>query len=131
MHSLFTLISLVASACAYQITSPNNVSGWTTGGPNTLAWQRVDTDPTNFTLLLVNQDKSALPTGQEILVAQVDGTTGSLTVPAPSSGFPVGSGYQVNFVKDPQDLNTILAQSNQFNITSSTGTTTTSQSNTA
>jgi hypothetical protein len=133
MRSLITLFSLVASACAYQILTPSNSSGWTTTGSNIVTWSRVSTDPTNFTMLLVNQDKSVLPSGEEVLIATVDGTQSSITVPAPSGGFQVATGYQVNFVKDPEDLSTILAQSNQFSITqsNSTSSTTTSPSNTA
>jgi hypothetical protein len=132
MRSLFTVFSLVASACAYQILTPNNGSGWTTTGSNIVTWQRVNTDANNFTMVLVNQDKSIIPAGEEILIATVDGTQNSIGVPAPSGGFQVGQGYQVNFVKDSQDLTTILAQSNQFSITQSNTTvsTTPSPSNT-
>jgi hypothetical protein len=66
-----------------------------------------------------------MPTGQETLIATVDGTLGTIAIPPPSGGFPVGSGFQVNFVKDPQDLNTILAQSGQFTITQSNSTSST------
>lgn len=57
-----------------------------------------------------------MPSGSEILIATVDGTLGAIGVPAPSGGFPVGTGFQVNFVNDTQHLSTILAQSNQFTI---------------
>jgi hypothetical protein len=132
MRSLFTVFSLVASACAYQILTPSNSSGWTTTGPNIVTWQRVNTDANNFTMVLVNQDKSIMPAGEEVLIATVDGNQNSIAVPAPSGGFQVGKGYQVNFVKDSQDLTTILAQSNQFSITqpNTTSSTTTSPSNT-
>ena len=52
----------------------------------------------------------------------VDGSTGSIQVNPPSGGFTQGSGYRIDFVKSPDDLNTIYAQSNQFNITSSSST---------
>jgi hypothetical protein len=64
-----------------------------------------------------------MPSGSEILIATVNGDTGSIGVPAPSGGFPVGKGFQVNFVNSTQQLNTILAQSNQFAITQSNTTT--------
>jgi len=131
MRSLFTVLSLVASACAYQILTPSNSSGWTTVGPNLVSWQRVNTDSNNFTMVLVNQDKTIMPSGEEILIATVDGTQNSIAVPAPSGGFPTGTGFQVNFVKDSQDLTTIYAQSNQFSIIKpNTSSTTTSPSNT-
>jgi len=125
MRPFFTLISLVATATAYQVVTPGNAQNWTTAGPNSVTWQRVSTDPTNFTMLLVNQDKSILPSGQEILIAQVDGTTLTVAnVPPPSGGFKVGNGYQVNFVADPDHLTTILAQTGQFSITQSNTTAT-------
>jgi Kre9/KNH-like N-terminal Ig-like domain len=55
---------------------------------------------------------------QKTLADSIDGTKGSLSV---SMTLPTGSGFQVNLVKSSQDLNTILAQSAQFNITSAGG----------
>jgi hypothetical protein len=131
MRSFFTLIALVASASAYQILTPGNTLNWTTSGPNGVTWQRVSTDPANFTMLLVNQDKTILPAGQEILIAQVNGSALSIAnVPPPSGGYKVGSGYQVNFVASPETLNTILAQTGQFSIIQSNTTASSSPSNT-
>lgn len=113
------VLSFAASALAYQVTFPTATQGWTVTGPNKLTWTRVSTDATNFTALLTNQDRSILPT-DEVLVAYVDGTTGTVTVNAPSNSFPVGGGFQVNLVQDTTHLSTIYAQSNQFNITQST-----------
>ncbi|KAH9967258.1 hypothetical protein BC827DRAFT_577816 [Russula dissimulans] len=130
MRSFFTLIALIASASAYQVLTPGNTVNWTTSGPNAVTWQRVSTDPANFTMLLVNQDKTILPAGQEILIAQVDGSTLKVAnVPPPSGGFKVGDGYQVNFVASPETLNTILAQTGQFSIIQSNTTPSSSSSN--
>jgi hypothetical protein len=65
-----------------------------------------------------------MPAGQEIVIATVDGSHSEIGVPPPSGGFPVGSGFQINFVNDTQHLSTILAQSSQFSITQSNTTTT-------
>jgi len=119
MRSLFTLFSFVASACAYQVLTPGTGADWTTLGRNNVTWQRVSTDQATFTMVLVNQDKTIMPSGSEILIATVDGTAGVISVPAPSGGFVVGSGFQVNFVNDTQHLSSILAQSGQFSITQS------------
>lgn len=62
----------------------------------------------------------------EILIALVVGSSLSATVDPPSAGWVPASDYRVNFVKDPEDLDTILAQSNPFNITSSSTTSSTS-----
>jgi len=58
--ALFLVFS--ASALAYQITSPSGTKGWTNSGAQPLAWQRVDTDPLNFTAVLTNEVKQAVPT---------------------------------------------------------------------
>lgn len=123
MRSFFAFFALVSSACAYQVLTPTNSSGWTTAGPNTVTWQRVDTDAQNFSMVLVNQNQGVLPGGQEILAALVNGSALTYTVPPPSAGFPVGTGFQVNFVKDAESLSTIYAQSGQFAITSPSSTT--------
>jgi hypothetical protein len=53
------LLSVVASAFAYLVTVPNQTQGWTNQGNQTLSWQRVDTDPSNFTVLLTNQAQAS------------------------------------------------------------------------
>jgi len=123
--SAFLVLSFIASAWAYSVTFPTQTQGWTNSGAQTLSWTRVDTDPLNFTALLTNQDTSILATS-EILAALVNGTSGTTLLNAPSAGWPVGSGFQVNLVKDTNNFNTIYAQSNQFNITAVPGSSSTS-----
>jgi hypothetical protein len=129
MRSFFALIPFVAFASAYQVITPNQSVNWTTAGSNTVTWQRVSTDAQNFTIVLVNQHQT--PSYEQVLDALVDGTLNKVTVNAPSSGWPTGADFQVNFVQDSQDLTTIYAQSGQFSIepptttSSSLGTTTT------
>ncbi|KAF8270923.1 hypothetical protein EI94DRAFT_1569491 [Lactarius quietus] len=115
MKFFFTLISSIALASAYSISSPGGAAGWTTAGPNVVTWQRVSTDPLNFTIVLSNQNIT--PSYSQELNALVDGTLGNITCSAPSTGWPTGDGFQVNFVQDPTHLSTILAQSQQFSIT--------------
>ena len=52
---LAIVLSLVASACAYTVTVPNQTQGWTNVGNQTLSWTRVVTDANNFTVVLVNE----------------------------------------------------------------------------
>ena len=107
---------------------------------DSLVWTRVDTDPLNFTALLVNQVLvvSPLPSpsfsfftqqisgfSPQILAALVDGTLGKVNLNPPSGGWTVGSGFRVNLVANDTQLNTILAQSPTFNITASTSTSST------
>jgi hypothetical protein len=120
MQFFFALIPFVALASAYQITSPGGAAGWTTAGPNVVAWQRVSTDALNFTLVLSNQAQT--PSYSQVLAALVDGTLGTFTVSPPSTGYPTGNGFQVNFVQDTEHLSTIYAQSTQFAIAQATTT---------
>ncbi|CUA76917.1 hypothetical protein RSOLAG22IIIB_02397 [Rhizoctonia solani] len=121
--SFVALLSLIASAAAYQVTYPGSGDKWFAGTvTNTLKWDQVSTDAATFCLVLVNEDRSLLPVNNQQLIASVPGGTGSIEVPAPSGGFPVGKGFRVNMVKSPTDVNTILAQSPEFEIVSGTGT---------
>ncbi|KIY49398.1 hypothetical protein FISHEDRAFT_58297 [Fistulina hepatica ATCC 64428] len=76
-------------------------------------WTMVSTDRSNFTILLVNQGASY----SEVLANDVQGSADEDDVSAPSGGWVVGTGYRVNLVKDADDLDSILAQSDEFNIT--------------
>ncbi|TCD69850.1 hypothetical protein EIP91_005927 [Steccherinum ochraceum] len=117
-----SILSFAAAAFAFQVTSPTNATGWTTTGPNAVGWSRVDTDAQNFTIVLSNQQVN--PPVQEVLLAQVDATkVNTINVNPPSGGWVAGKGYQVNLVKSPDELSTILAQSGQFSITAGTGST--------
>jgi hypothetical protein len=76
MRSLFTLFSLVASACAYQILTPSQSVGWTTLGRNNVTWTRVNTDQATFTMLLVNQVRSPSLTRPSLTYASFSGILG-------------------------------------------------------
>lgn len=57
--SAFSALALLAAvASAFQVTSPNNVTGWSSSGSNTLTWSRVSTDPTSFNVVLTNTVRS-------------------------------------------------------------------------
>lgn len=60
MFAFASLLALAASAAALQVTQPSNSSGWTTSGPNTVTWSSVNTDKSNFTIVLNNQVGMAL-----------------------------------------------------------------------
>ncbi|KAG2077232.1 hypothetical protein BDR04DRAFT_1113301 [Suillus decipiens] len=119
------LLASIASAFAYQVTSPGGSQGWTTSGPNYLTWERVDTDPLNFTAVLTNVacNQGAMPQGDQVLNALVDGTLGTIQCNPPSGGWPQGAGFRVNLAANAQNLDQLLAQSSQFNINSTTSST--------
>ncbi|KAK0231010.1 hypothetical protein IW262DRAFT_449368 [Armillaria fumosa] len=111
-------IACATSALAYTDTVANASQVWTNSGSQTLSWTKVDTDRSNFTIVLTNQDRSVLSLDQT-LASLVDGSLGTQQVNPPAGGWIVGGTYRVNFVQDSQSLNSILAQSSEFNITES------------
>ncbi|KAI0368050.1 hypothetical protein BV20DRAFT_923546, partial [Pilatotrama ljubarskyi] len=125
MRSIAALLAFAASALAFQVTEPTNSTGWTTSGPNQVSWNKVDTDASNFTIVLVNQVRLpvSFPPTKQVLAALVQSSLGKVVVNPPSGGWKSGSGFQVNLVKDAEDTDTILAQSDQFTISSSTSST--------
>jgi len=114
MRTFASVLAFAASTFAYTVTKPDNSTGFSTSGSNTVTWTRVSTDPQNFTVVLVN--KSKFPNYSQVLSALVVGgdSGGSTQVNPPSTGWPTGDGYQINLAADAQDLNTLLAQSVDF-----------------
>ncbi|KZT72550.1 hypothetical protein DAEQUDRAFT_664074 [Daedalea quercina L-15889] len=129
MFAFASFLALAASAAALQVTQPSNSTGWSTSGPNTVTWSSVSTDNSNFTIVLNNQN--SYPAYTEVLEALVETSEGSITVNPPSGGWVAGTGYRVNFVKDSDDLDQILAQSDDFTIEQSSSSTYSSGSSTA
>ncbi|OJA09296.1 hypothetical protein AZE42_03116, partial [Rhizopogon vesiculosus] len=134
------LLVTITSTFAYQVNAPGDFQNWTTPGTNLLTWTRVSTDPLNFTAVLTNINQAAMPQGPQILNALVDGTLGQIACSPPSAGWPTGSGFRVNFATDAQNLDALLAQSNEFSIvaatssgssTATSGSSSTSQATTA
>jgi len=114
------VLSFVASILGYQILTPGEQNGvqigWTNSGPQSVTWKRVNTDDATFDAVLTNQVMSGFT--DQTLATNVDGTTGSTQFSPPSGTFPTGAGFRLNFMST-QQADTILAQSNQFNITAS------------
>ncbi|EDR03054.1 uncharacterized protein LACBIDRAFT_307632 [Laccaria bicolor S238N-H82] len=121
MRSILFLLAFISSVFAYSITSPNSNQGWTNQGAQLLTWTRVNTDRLNFTVVLTNQNITGFQ--PVVLATSVDGTLGSAPMNTPSGGWPSpGGSFRVNLVQDANNLDAILAQSNQFNITQGTST---------
>ena len=74
------------------------------------------------------QDRSVMPDNNQMLAAEVDSSLGETTVNAPSGGWPTGGSFRVNFVKNTTELNTILAQSDEFDIKEDTSSSSSSSS---
>jgi hypothetical protein len=109
------VLAFVASALAYMVTFPNSQEGWTNTGSQTVNWTMVDTDQVSFEIVLTNQQLSGFQS--ETLIALADGSSSFATVNAPSGGWQPAGDYRVDFVNSTDG--SILAQSGDFNITSS------------
>ncbi|KAK7695769.1 hypothetical protein QCA50_000406 [Cerrena zonata] len=127
--SAAALLALAASAVAYQVTKPENGSTWDPNEAQIIAWNKVSTDPSTFAITLVHQ--ASQPNTRTLLLDNVDGGSGSVTVNPPNGGWPSGTAYQINFVQDSSHLDSLLAQSQQFDIKASTGSSSSSSSSSA
>ncbi|TRM68117.1 hypothetical protein BD626DRAFT_564981 [Schizophyllum amplum] len=113
--AILASLSLAAFAAAFTVTQPSQKKGWTDCNSQTLKWDSVTTDASNFTVVLVNQDDSVL-SEPVVLAENVDASKGSIDIDAPSDGWPSGDDFQVNLVQSKKQLTQIYAQSNMFDI---------------
>ncbi|KAK4700534.1 hypothetical protein P7C70_g5715, partial [Phenoliferia sp. Uapishka_3] len=94
--TLAALVSAAASAAAISIVTPSN---WTTKGPNVITFSYVNTDPTSFAAILVNQNGNLVPTS---ITLKANVTTKLLTLTVKPSqrspAFLAGSGYQIKYM---------------------------------
>lgn len=123
----FVAISLLAAAQALTITAPKANDAWDFSQTNTIEWTSVDTDPANFSIVLVDNASSAGP--KQTVIKDLVNTADhkySFTnfVAAP------GDKYQIRFVGTTASNTGIVTQSENFNVTKSgtAPTTTTSAS---
>ncbi|KAH6915062.1 hypothetical protein BKA70DRAFT_1257871 [Coprinopsis sp. MPI-PUGE-AT-0042] len=121
MRSFIVLASLVASVLSYEVVRPSRTSGWTNQGPQTVTWDRVNTDPDTFSIVLTNTNRDLLAS-DIVLATNVDGASASsITIDEPAEGWPeAGGSFRINLVRSEDELNSILAQSNEFNVTAGT-----------
>jgi len=118
--------ALASSALAIQVTSPTQYTVWSSSSSSqTISWTSVNTDASSFAIVLVNQDRGVLPNNDVPLASNVSTSAGSTTVTYPSGTWPVGFGFQVNLIQDANNINTIYAQSGDFNISGTASSVTT------
>ncbi|KAF9643624.1 hypothetical protein BDM02DRAFT_3123186 [Thelephora ganbajun] len=130
----FSILSVaflfVAAALGVTVTNPAQDTRWDAGvKTQTVAWTSVATDHSSLTIVLVNMQ--TYPNINIVLKENVVTSAGSTTVDAPSSGWPTGSGFQINLDQPTTSGVGILAQSQQFNITGTTTPFQSTQSSTA
>ncbi|OXG21487.1 hypothetical protein J008_04353 [Cryptococcus neoformans] len=125
MHSTAIVASFLASLAlsnAIKVESPNKDTVWQSNSPQTVEWTAVDTDPRNFSIQLVNQagylDGNSPVTLIDSQSTGDSGTTQSATVSYPGGSWPTGIAFQINLISTDSHNTGILAQSEQFNITS-------------
>ncbi|OXC68964.1 hypothetical protein AYX13_02575 [Cryptococcus neoformans] len=125
MHSTAIIASFLASLAlsnAIKVESPNKDTVWQSNSPQTVEWTAVDTDPRNFSIQLVNQagylDGNSPVTLIDSQSTGDSGTTQSATVSYPGGSWPTGIAFQINLISTDSHNTGILAQSEQFNITS-------------
>jgi hypothetical protein len=66
MYPSLILAAFVASASAISILTPTDGDFWSTDGQNAVTWSSVSSDPTNFTIVLINKDTTTTPVPQEL-----------------------------------------------------------------
>ncbi|WVQ78963.1 hypothetical protein IAT38_001055 [Cryptococcus sp. DSM 104549] len=124
MYSTATITALLASLAltnAIKVTSPDSDTVWKAGDSQTIEWEAVSTDATSFVVQLVNQAGYLADSPVTLIANQSTGDsdiTNSATVSYPDGDWPEGTAFQINLVTSTKSSAAILAQSNQFNITS-------------
>ncbi|KAH8089300.1 Ser-Thr-rich glycosyl-phosphatidyl-inositol-anchored membrane family-domain-containing protein [Filobasidium floriforme] len=115
LAKLFLAPLFALAVQAVTVTSPTEGQNWGTSDAQTVSWDAVSTDPTSFSIVLVNDNRLTAADGQVTLIANQSTSAGSVSVSPPSGSFTTGQAYRIRLVRD----NAILASSGQFNITSS------------
>ncbi|KAJ5418047.1 uncharacterized protein N7487_001597 [Penicillium crustosum] len=111
--NIISLVALATTVAGLTVTSPRIGEKIDPDLPLTIKWQAVTTDPTTFSIELVNQN--VYPPTTTIVADDIDSSKGSYTVKAKTfTDVDNGKGYQINFLS-PE--NGILAQSQQFRVT--------------
>ncbi|KAJ5632127.1 hypothetical protein N7490_008466 [Penicillium lividum] len=117
-----SVLPLALSVGAITITEPTKDTVIASSSSLDVKWTSVDTDATSLDIYLVNN--AVYPPVSKKLASDISTSDGSHTVNVGS--IAAGQDYQINVVSDVN--NGILAQSGQFNVTSSASESTSSTS---
>ncbi|WVR08043.1 hypothetical protein IAU60_005087 [Kwoniella sp. DSM 27419] len=128
-------LSLLALTGAVTVESPDRDTVWQSGTTSqTISWKAVTTDPESFVVQLVNQAGFLSNSPVTLIQDQDRGSpdiVNTATVTFPNGNWPVGTAFQINFMSSDKSNAAILAQSNQFNITSGGSSSSSSSSSSA
>ncbi|KAL5366249.1 Ser-Thr-rich glycosyl-phosphatidyl-inositol-anchored membrane family-domain-containing protein [Aspergillus floccosus] len=109
-----SIFPIVATVGALTVTEPGKFTEINPSSSFKVKWTSVDTDASHFDLYLVNNN--VYPPVEKKLASDVDTSDGSYTVDG-ISGLSNGGGYQINLLANDGHNTGILAQSQQFNVT--------------
>ncbi|GJC84747.1 UPF0619 GPI-anchored membrane protein AFUA_3G00880 [Colletotrichum liriopes] len=105
------ITSLLALAEAVKVTKPAKGDDWEISSTNEITWETVDSDPTSFEIVIVNQ--SGYPPVSE-KIAKVNAADGKYELK--DVKVAAGDAYRINLVSTQNSG--ILAQSDEFSLTS-------------
>lgn len=127
--TLIAFASLLAATQAITITAPALDAQWDLSQSNTIEWTAVDTDPKNFTIVLVDHSSSSGAKQTEI---KKNVNTSDKKYSFSNLVATPGDKFQINFVGTDVLNQGIIAQSQNFKVTKSgVAATTTSASSTS
>ncbi|KAJ5872433.1 uncharacterized protein N7529_004786 [Penicillium soppii] len=118
-----SFLPLALSVAALKVTEPVEGAEVDVSKSFTVKWTSVNTDETTVNIVLVNNN--VYPPVEEKIASDIDTSKGSYT----ASGLKDvtdGHGFQVNLLSTSEHNTGILAQSQQFNVTESSKSSTTS-----
>ncbi|OOF99063.1 hypothetical protein ASPCADRAFT_204725 [Aspergillus carbonarius ITEM 5010] len=113
INIFISIVAFAASAIALTITEPSANDQVDFSKPYTIKWTTVPSDPSNFTLMLVNMNSQPNVSKK---IADVKTSDNQYTVDK-VTGIPVANGYQFNGESNTTTNTGILSQSQQFNVT--------------
>ncbi|OQE26361.1 hypothetical protein PENSTE_c005G04527 [Penicillium steckii] len=124
--SIAALAPLAISVAGLSVDEPKKGAEIDASGSFDVKWSSVDSDPSSFDLYLVNN--AIYPSVNKKIATGIDTSKGSYHVK--SIDVSAGHGYQVNLLSDSTQNTGILAQSQQFNVTGSSDSTSTTTATT-
>ncbi|KAJ5167848.1 uncharacterized protein N7482_003442 [Penicillium canariense] len=113
---VLSLMPLAGFVGALHVTEPEEGADVKASSSLTVKWTSVNTDASSFNLYLVNN--AVYPPVSKKLATDVETSKGSYTIDNIGS-VTAGHGYQINLQSDVSQDTGILAQSQQFNVTGS------------
>ncbi|TLD32768.1 hypothetical protein PspLS_00048 [Pyricularia sp. CBS 133598] len=126
MVSSLALLTLASGALALKVTSPDSNTNWSAGEKHTIKWESVSSDQPTFNIYLSN--KVTFPPTDVLLASDVKTSDGSFEVD--SGKLSVGKDFTINLTNGTK-TEQIYAQSNQFNVTGGSSSSSSSTSKTA